>query len=273
MNGSKKWQGYLIQSNDDSHCISSPWKLDNTCVFSYDSDYTTMAISLLRYLSIENKKISLSSIDERINQQVILASTDLEINPSGYHIKCNDDASMCIFLTNQADFILPYEEMQQIDQEMYEKITAAWQDESNIMNTSQGAYVSGQQYDETLESRLSLVAQKHHGMIWPPRQMDSEGEIIADSFIKIEPSGVVISWTKLSAAGAPSEFAIRAPILGGISTVMVETKDGPNGVFLVVDDLNISPKIGDSVDIVVRMLYAQEGIIRYGTKAIITNRS
>ena len=180
---------------------------------------------------------------------------------------------MCIFLTNQADFILPYEEMQQIDQEMYEKITAAWQDESNIMNTSQGAYVSGQQYDETLESRLSLVAQKHHGMIWPPRQMDSEGEIIADSFIKIEPSGVVISWTKLSAAGAPSEFAIRAPILGGISTVMVETKDGPNGVFLVVDDLNISPKIGDSVDIVVRMLYAQEGIIRYGTKAIITNRS
>ena len=273
MKATRKWQGYLIQSDADSYCISSPWKIDDKCVFGYDSDYTTMAISLLRYLSIENSKITLSSIDDRINQQVILASADLDINPSGHHLKCNDDASICIYLTNQTNFILPYEEMQQIDQEMYQKITAAWQDESNVMNTSQGAYVSGQQYDQTLESRLSLVAQNHHGMIWPQRQMDSEGENITQSYIKIEPSGTVISWTKLSAAGAPSEFAIRAPILGGISTVMVETKDGPNGVFLLVDDLNISPQIGDSVEIVVRMLYAQEGNIRYGTKAIITNHS
>ena len=54
---------------------------------------------------------------------------------------------------------------------------------------------------------------------------------------------------------------------------MVETNDGPNGVFLLVDDIPTLPKIGDSVEIVVRMLYAQEGIIRYGAKAIITNRS
>ena len=103
--------------------------------------------------------------------------------------------------------------------------------------------------------------------------MDSEGKIIADSLIKIKPYGEVISWTKLSAAGAPSEFAIRAPILGGISTVMVETCDGPNGVFLLVDDVPTVPKIGDSVEIVVRMLYAQEGAVRYGAKAIITNHS
>ena len=103
--------------------------------------------------------------------------------------------------------------------------------------------------------------------------MDSEGTNISQSFVKIEPFGTVTSWTKLTAAGAPSEFAIRAPILGGISTVMVETNDGPNGVFLLVDDIPTSPNIGDSVEIVVRMLYAQEGVIRYGAKAIITNRS
>ena len=141
------------------------------------------------------------------------------------------------------------------------------------MNTSQGAYISGQQYDESLESGLSLVAQNHQGIIWPQRQMDSKEQISSQSYVKIEPSGTVTSWTKLSAAGAPSQFAIRAPILGGISTVMVETNDGPNGVFLLVDDIPTSPKIGDSVDIVVRMLYAQEGFIRYGAKAIITNRS
>ena len=153
------------------------------------------------------------------------------------------------------------------------KISSAWQEESNIMNTSQGAYVSGQQYDQTLESRLSLVAQNHQGIIWPQRQMDSDGTYITKSFVIIKPFGTVTSCTKLSAAGAPSEFAVRAPILGGISSVMVETSDGPNGVFLLVDDIPTSPKIGDSVEIVVRMLYAQEGVVRYGTKAIITNQS
>ena len=49
---------------------------------------------------------------------------------------------------------------------------------------------------------------------------------------------------KLSAAGAPSEFAIRAPILGGVCTVMIEMLDGPNGVFLQVDDQNLTPEIG-----------------------------
>ena len=273
MTEAKDWQGYLVQSQGDCHFIQSSWKLKEKCVFGYDSDYTTMAISLLRLLSIENPKLTLSTYDERINLEVVKAATGFEINPSGYHLKCNDDASLQIYPDEPATFSLPLENMQNINGEMYEKLNLAWQTESNILNTSQGAYVSGQQYDETLESRLSLVAQNHEGIIWPQRQMDSEGKIITESFIKIEPYGEVISWTKLSAAGAPSEFAIRAPILGGISTLMVETRDGPNGVFLLVDDVPTTPKIGDSVEIVVRMLYAQEGAVRYGAKAIITNHS
>ncbi|MED5308266.1 MAG: ACP synthase, partial [Candidatus Thermoplasmatota archaeon] len=59
--------------------------------------------------------------------------------------------------------------------------------------------------------------------------------------------------------------------LGGICTVMVETLDGPNGVFLLVDDQNLTPQIDDSVELVVRRLYAQEGVIRYGAKAIISD--
>jgi len=273
MQVTRMWQGYLIQSNGDNHFINSPWKLGNECVFGYDSDYTTMAISLIRLLSIEKSSISLSSIDEKINQQTIIAATQIEFDPSGYHIKCNDDASLQVYLHEELVFDLAFDNMQGIDEEKYIKISNAWQEESNIMNTSQGAYVSGQQYDQTLESRLSLVAQNHQGIIWPQRQMDSEGTYITKSFIKIKPFGTVTSWTRLSAAGAPSEFAVRAPILGGISSVMVETSDGPNGVFLLVDDIPTSPKIGDSVEIVVRMLYAQEGVVRYGTKAIITNQS
>ena len=47
------WQGYLIKSQGNNHLICSPWILDGSCVFGHDSDYTTLAISLLRYLSID----------------------------------------------------------------------------------------------------------------------------------------------------------------------------------------------------------------------------
>jgi uncharacterized OB-fold protein len=81
--------------------------------------------------------------------------------------------------------------------------------------------------------------------------------------------GVVESWTKLSAGGAPSEFSLRAPILGGIGTVFVRLDDGPCGVFLVADDNNGEIAIGSRVSFAVRKIYAQDGLIRYGLKALL----
>ena len=78
-----------------------------------------------------------------------------------------------------------------------------------------------------------------------------------------------IAWgisQKLAAAGAPSEFSIRAPLLGGITTVFVRFEQGPRGVFLLVDDEDNDPKIGDQVQFAIRRIYAQEGYIRYGLK-------
>ena len=75
------------------------------------------------------------------------------------------------------------------------------------------------------------------------------------------------SWTTLSAAGAPSEFALRAPLLGGISTVLLELKEGPKGVFLTVDDEEPTLDFGLSMELVLRRIYAQEGFVRYGLKA------
>ena len=82
----------------------------------------------------------------------------------------------------------------------------------------------------------------------------------------MEPKGKITSWTKLSAAGAPSEFAIRAPFWAASQLSWFETTDGPNGVFLLVDDEINNPQIGASVELVVRRLYAQEGLMRYGLK-------
>lgn len=268
----QNWQGYLIKSQGDNHLICSPWILDGSCVFGHDSDYTTLAISLLRYLSIDLETSTLSNIDEKISQDTLLASTNFVKGDDGFTITCNDDASVCIFLKNHNSMELPTDEMSNMNSDIYHQITNAWQDESDVNNISQGAYVSSQQYNQNLDSRLSLVAQDNGQLIWPQRQMDAGGNDIMDSQVRIKPFGKVTTWTKLSAAGAPSEFAIRAPLLGGVCTVMIEMLDGPKGVFLQVDDQNLTPRIGDSAEIVVRKLYAQEGVIRYGAKAIITNR-
>ena len=151
----------------------------------------------------------------------------------------------------------------------YEMIQNAWQDELNPLNISQGAYVSAQQYGESITHRLKLSAQSEENTIWPPRQLDNTGAMIGEPNSNLAPRGEVVSWTKLSAAGAPSEFSIRSPILGGITTALIEFSEGPKGVFLLADDEVNEPKIGDFVNLVVRRIYAQEGIMRYGTKAIL----
>jgi uncharacterized OB-fold protein len=111
--------------------------------------------------------------------------------------------------------------------------------------------LSGQQFGELL--------------VWPPRQLNEKGDR-EDGRVSLTPTGNVASWTKLSAAGAPSEFSLRAPLLGGLTTVFLDLDDGPKGVFLMVDDEENDVKIGDAVELVVRRIYAQEGMIRYGLR-------
>ena len=105
-------------------------------------------------------------------------------------------------------------------------------------------------------------------LIWPPRQLDANGQRLESPSQPLMTSAIVESWTKLSAAGAPSEFALRAPVLGGIQAAFVRFDQGPCGVFLVADDEQYEPAIGDEVTFVVRRIYAQEGLIRYGMKAV-----
>ena len=110
------------------------------------------------------------------------------------------------------------------------------------------------------------MAQSGNNQIWPPRILNEQGDYYGTESIRLSNICKIESWTKLSAAGAPSEFSIRAPILGGICTAYVSFEHGTKGVFLLVDDEEISPEIGHNGEIVVRRIYAQEGQIRYGTK-------
>ncbi|MBQ59189.1 MAG: hypothetical protein CMA66_01420 [Euryarchaeota archaeon] len=267
MNDIINFHGYLISQEPDSFTIYSPYVVDELRVFGHDSDYTTIAISLIKHLLNNGVEVLIGLVDDRINFAVLKMATGIELVENGSHLQCREDASVVMSSTNNLTTGLAKVPSKPLDKELYQSVKEAWKTELDIRNISQGAYVSMQQYNESLSARLSLIAQNDGTIIWPPRQMNSDGVTLSKGSINLSPNASVMTWTNLSAAGAPSEFAIRAPILGGLTTVMVEFSEGPKGVFLMVDDKERKPIIGDSVEFVVRMLYGQEGIIRYGAKA------
>ena len=262
------WQGYLVSNTGNDFIISSPWVINNEVVFGPDSDYNTLAVSLIQYMYSQGTEIvSLGSENKHIDMELLNTALGFDGNKStnGWKIFCSNEAIVCISNSEPAIFPKP-EKLNDADQDKFSLINEAWQKESAQENVSQGAYISSQQYNESLSSRINLLAQSGSQEIWPPRVLNDQGEYYGSQSVRLSNTCKIESWTKLSAAGAPSEFSIRAPILGGISTAYVSFEQGTKGVFLLVDDEDIAPQIGLNGEIVVRRIYGQEGIIRYGTK-------
>ena len=262
------WQGYKVSSGDDSFHICSPWQLQGTPVFGPDSDYTTLAISLLSLINSKGINIeNISPNEAEIDMEVLKIATGISefTNDSEWNLICHEHASLSISKSSEIKISNP-KILSEIDAELYQKINLAWEKETSLENVSQGAYISSQQYNESLSSRLNLLAQFDQKTIWPPRQLNDDGTIINNPEVQLNRTCKIESWTKLSAAGAPSEFSIRAPILDGISTVYVLFEEGNRGVFLLTDVQNKKPEIGLSGEVVVRKIYSQEGEVRYGTK-------
>jgi uncharacterized OB-fold protein len=150
---------------------------------------------------------------------------------------------------------------EEMDSTFYLQMRSAWDEE--LRSVSQGAYVSEQQYLSGLESRLRLLAQKEGGKyIWPGRENNSQ-----HATFPLKRKGIVESWTRTSAAGSPSEFALRSPLLDGMTTVLLALEGGAKGAFLLADDEDAVAEIGSHVELVIRRIYGQEGLIRYGLKA------
>lgn len=271
------WKGYLACIGEDSCIVQSPWYLGDDCVFGADSDYTTLAIAAIQLL--QSKGIQIDSINALndveamiINMatgvEVMQTSTDDSEELSGDWDLCIGDDARLVICKNDCDIELwEPEGGLDVDEEFHTKMISAWEKECLPEHVSQGAYVSQQQYEEGAAARLNLMSQKVDGeLVWPPRQMDEKGNTMPQASIPLQGVATIESWTKLAAAGAPSEFSIRAPLLGGITTAFVHFEQGPRGVFLLVDDEDNNPKIGDQVQFAIRRIYAQEGYVRYGLK-------
>jgi len=270
--GADVWKGYLIAWDDDYTLVQSPFTNDMIRVFGADSDYTTLAIAALQHRISLGQVIELISIPEGINESAFSMATGVVVADDESYEACEwdvmigDDATVVILRRNTTVELPVLETQVEVDGEFHDAITSAWEEEMKDVHVSQGAYVSAAQYNEGAVSRMTLLGQQFgDSLVWPPRQLSKEGAR-EDGKIGLVPRGIVASWTKLSAAGAPSEFSLRAPLLGGLTTVLLDLNDGPRGVFLMVDDEENGVKIGDNIELVVRRIYAQEGMIRYGLR-------
>tara|TARA_B100001094_G_scaffold305380_1_gene335158 strand:- start:401 stop:1249 length:849 start_codon:yes stop_codon:yes gene_type:complete len=273
------WKGYLLVDNGESLFIQSPYMLDEKIVYGSDSDETTMAIAAIQFMNAKGQEIhslhlppsvDASSLFLATGADSILNNEQLGFEDVKWNLLSGEEATLVLAKTevDNYEFETPTG-IEIIDGQFYNDICDAWSKEQAESHVSQGAYVSKSQYLEGARARLSLASQKvSSGIIWPPRQLDSSGQRIPSESQPLTGEASVESWTKLSAAGAPSEFSLRAPILGGIQTLLVRFEQGPRGVFLVCDDVDYSPSIGDKVEFSVRRIYGQEGVIRYGLKAL-----
>jgi len=270
------WQGYGLVISDSGYTASSLFHVNGKRVFGADSDFTTLAFALLDYLNQNGIEFEMIKMDENFDAELISKCFELEQTSEEECsvIMKSHDSSISLTITSgdfsENDFYQPEFEL---DEEFHANITEAWNLETSSQHVSQGAYVSSQQHTQAYTARLRLLAQVGTtGLTWPPRELQDDGTRPSET-VNLKNYVKVLSWTKLSAGGAPSEFSIRSPILGGITTIFAEFEKGPRGVFMLSDESgNPEIMIGMEFNLAVRRLYAQEGIMRYSLKAISSNK-
>ena len=240
-----------------------------------DGDRLTIALQLL-----QSQTPSTIQIDSFVNSleytpstpvaSIIESTTDWTVSPDGeFHLLASN--SSFIVAISKLETISQWPDLSStkpVDEQQKIALEDAWKNE--IVGVSQGAYVSQSQHILAMPSRLGLHAQEDASkIVWPPRQLNEQGQRIAPASNRLDNAATILTWTRLSAVGAPSEFSLRAPLLGGVSTVLVEFSSGPKGVFMLADDEEGQASIGQTVSFEVRRLYGQDNLIHYGLKALL----
>ncbi|MGB0173918.1 MAG: hypothetical protein ACPF9S_02705 [Candidatus Poseidoniaceae archaeon] len=239
-----------------------------------DGDRLTILLGLLKQLPAGS--INLHTFENFLDftpsvsvQDIIESSTEWNVHDqASFYLHASKSHYIVAITASQDEPTWPLFDAQPYDKDMKDQLDQQWKTE--VEGVSQGAYVSQAQHTIATPSRLGLKAQiDHEQLIWPPRQLNATGKRIESASEQLSVTAKILTWTRLSAAGAPSEFAGRAPILDGVSTVLVQFPEGPKGVFMLADDEHKEPAIDASVRFDVRRLYGQDGMMHYGLKAIL----
>ena len=128
-----------------------------------------------------------------------------------------------------------------------------------------GAHLSVPMYRRNLRQRLVLEGQRCTACgrtQFPPlaRCGQCRGQELQP--YRLGGAGVVVAATYITPAGAPPEFAAQARAAGGYGVAIIQLDDGPRITGQTVGEA----AIGQRVRAVIRRLYEEDGVVRYGFK-------
>jgi uncharacterized OB-fold protein len=78
--------------------------------------------------------------------------------------------------------------------------------------------------------------------------------------------GRIYAFTKIAAGGAPGEYAEQVKLNGSYGVALVDLEEGVRVMGQLTDCDLEKVQVGQEVQMVFRVLYAHEGVIRYGFK-------
>ena len=131
-----------------------------------------------------------------------------------------------------------------------------------------GAHLPVPMYRRTLPQRLRLEGGRCNDcgcLHFPPlaRCRSCGSEAVTPH--KLSGGGCLFAVTRIEQAGAPPEF-----VGGGYWVAIVELEEGLR-ITAQLTDVEAPPQIGQPVRAVVRRLYEEEGVVRYGFKFVGVN--
>ncbi|NHM28766.1 Zn-ribbon domain-containing OB-fold protein [Desulfofundulus sp. TPOSR] len=132
-----------------------------------------------------------------------------------------------------------------------------------------GAHISLPAYTRSISERYQLTCWKckecgtYH---FPPPTLCTNCS--AREFEQVVPSGrgKIYSFTWIAAGGAPGEYAEQVKLNGSYGVALVDLEEGVRVMGQLTDCDLEEVKIGQEVQMVFRVLYSLEGVIRYGFK-------
>ncbi len=134
---------------------------------------------------------------------------------------------------------------------------------------SMGAYTSIPSYLETIEERYRLMAsrcERCNYLHFPPRFVCLQCEGRAFRREPLSGRGEVYAYTIIARGSSPTEFREQQDLIGEYGVCLVELEEGPRIVAQLTDCDPREAEIGTGVESVVRRIYRQEEIVRYGYK-------
>lgn len=132
-----------------------------------------------------------------------------------------------------------------------------------------GSYISLPSYLNTVEQRYRLVGKKCGKcgtLFFPPRLVCTECGHQKMEKVKLSGDGMILTYTIIAKGGSPTEFDDLQSMTGDYAVGLVELDEGPKVITQMTYCNPKELKIGQKVKASFRILYEQEGVVRYSYK-------